>query len=381
MQQINLFTKPKVETKKTTCGGILALFTLFSVGFLIIGEIIRSFQLEVLSMIDTTNIDERIRVNLNITIHDMTCFALSLDQQDITGTHLEDMEYTIHKLRMRDGKFINKDYAEKVKLFEQSLYQWNWYNTNEVNDCYGAQLFEGQKCITCQDVLLAYASRDWPLPRKENIEQCKYSYIQQNGRRMLFTEDFGEERRGQQYIDMNDLTAMAFTYGESCQIFGHFYVKRIPGNFHISFHGKGQAVSLISQDIQLSHTINWLEFTPQKQGPTFGRYFKTTNTLDGTTHSLEQKEDTQYYLKLVESHYETLFKETDLYTFTAYEQKLPTSERLTQIIFKYEFDPITTIYKSKISSWTQLIVAIFAVIGGVFSTSQFINSIFSRLGL
>lgn len=38
---------------------------------------------------------------------------------------------------------------------------------------------------------------------------------------------------------MNDLTAMAFTYGESCQIFGHFYVKRIPGNFHISFHGKG----------------------------------------------------------------------------------------------------------------------------------------------
>lgn len=48
------------------------------------------------------------------------------------------MEYTIHKLRMRDGKFINKDYAEKVKLFEQSLYQWNWYNANEVNDCYGA---------------------------------------------------------------------------------------------------------------------------------------------------------------------------------------------------------------------------------------------------
>lgn len=30
-------------------------------------------------MIDTTNLDERIRVNLNITIHNMTCFALSLD--------------------------------------------------------------------------------------------------------------------------------------------------------------------------------------------------------------------------------------------------------------------------------------------------------------
>lgn len=26
---------------------------------------------------------------------------------------------------------------------------------------------------------------------------------------------------------------------EGCQLFGHFFVKKVPGNFHVSFHGRG----------------------------------------------------------------------------------------------------------------------------------------------
>jgi len=59
---------------------------------------------------------ERIRVNLNISLKEIPCQAISLDYQDITGTHFEDIKQTIHKLRLHsDGSFINKHEVEAVK--------------------------------------------------------------------------------------------------------------------------------------------------------------------------------------------------------------------------------------------------------------------------
>jgi hypothetical protein len=62
-------------------------------------------ELEVQAFVDTGNMDERIRVNLNITFHHVPCSALTLDLQDVTGTHLEDVKHTLHKLTL-DGVYI-----------------------------------------------------------------------------------------------------------------------------------------------------------------------------------------------------------------------------------------------------------------------------------
>jgi len=44
--------------------------------------------------------DERIRVNVNITLHSIPCNAITLDLADVTGTHLEDVRHTLHKFRL-----------------------------------------------------------------------------------------------------------------------------------------------------------------------------------------------------------------------------------------------------------------------------------------
>jgi hypothetical protein len=65
--------------------------------------------------------------------------------------------------------------------------------------------------------------------------------------------------------------------GEGCQLYGHFFIKKVPGNFHISFHGKGMAALFLPQDFPIDHTINLLEFTQEKEELTLGRIVASTN--------------------------------------------------------------------------------------------------------
>lgn len=201
-----------------------------------------------------------------------------------------------------------------------------------------------------------------------------YGYIHSHGR-LLFTENFGKERRGPQFLNLNDVANMVYSQGEGCQFYGHFYVKKVPGNFHIGFHGKGQAAIYLNTLQRLDHTIHSLEFSGRHTAPTKGRYLKTSNPLDGTVHANEPGQDSQYYLKLVEAKYETMATRTkEFYTFTAHEQRGEQRSVLPEVHFKYEFDPLTMHYHSRISSISQLLIAYLGTIGGVFAMSKFAQS-------
>ena len=39
------------------------------------------------------------------------------------------------------------------------------------------------------------------------------------------------------------------------------FLKKVPGNFHISYHNKGIAKIFMHQQFSLRHTVNLLEFT------------------------------------------------------------------------------------------------------------------------
>ena len=51
---------------------------------------------------------------------------------------------------------------------------------------------------------------------------------------------------------------------EGCQVFGHFFVNKVPGNFHISSHAYGRIVQQLAAmgmlRFDVSHTINSLSF-------------------------------------------------------------------------------------------------------------------------
>ncbi|KAM3133548.1 hypothetical protein pb186bvf_014390 [Paramecium bursaria] len=452
---INLFPKlAREQYQKTVWGGAIVLCSIIFGSILLLGELYRSFDIVVNSKIDD-GVNQRVRVNIDIIFHHVSCEALSLDLQDVTGAHLEDIQYTVHKFRIVQGQYANYFQVNQLKDFEKSLHYPSWFGNqhnfvDDIEDCYGAQLYDEQKCYTCQDVLMAYEAREWPKPQRDKIQQCKYSYLQSHGRllqehsssqiywvnknntsyltrdicynyqqvqiqiydkeymvefqedecrvqfkqndthilfqnksvkllqqqnRLLYQENHDGERRGPVLLNMQDIIDIQFTQGEGCQFFGHFYIKKVPGNFHFGFHGKGQAALFLGQQYNIEHTINLLEFTTRKGENTLGKYIKTTNPLDRKKTQVLFNEETSYYLKIVESQYQSLTKSQDLYLFTSRQTNHLITERLPSVVFKYDFDPISMQYEQRVSNLGQLLIVVCAVVGGVYSISQYIASI------
>ena len=59
-------------------------------------------------MIDVNSGDEKLHINLDITLEKTPCHILSLDIVDITGVHVVDIEGKLHKYRLDEaGKVID----------------------------------------------------------------------------------------------------------------------------------------------------------------------------------------------------------------------------------------------------------------------------------
>ena len=58
-------------------------------------------------MIDVNSGDEKLHINLDITLEKAPCHILSLDIVDVTGVHVVDIEGKLHKYRLDEaGKEI-----------------------------------------------------------------------------------------------------------------------------------------------------------------------------------------------------------------------------------------------------------------------------------
>ena len=91
---------------------------------------------------------------------------------------------------------------------------------------------------------------------------------------------------------------------EGCQVFGHFFVNKVPGNFHISAHAYGSVIQRLASmgyfRFDLSHTINHLSFGDEKEiiniKNTFGE--GVLSPLDGKSKIENIKKVYEYYLKV-----------------------------------------------------------------------------------
>lgn len=95
----------------------------------------------------------------------------------MTGLSLRDITHTLRKSP------INNGLAQPVE--RTANLQFN-------DSCYGAQLYENQRCLTCQDVMIAFQQRRWLLPNLATIKQCV-----PEGHSVLPFDDFQ-----QQYYDL-----------------------------------------------------------------------------------------------------------------------------------------------------------------------------------
>lgn len=91
---------------------------------------------------------------------------------------------------------------------------------------------------------------------------------------------------------------------EGCQVFGHFFVNKVPGNFHISAHAYGSVIQRLASEgyfrFDLSHTINHLSFGDEKEIQNIKKSFSegVLSPLDGISKIEKIKKVYEYYLKV-----------------------------------------------------------------------------------
>jgi hypothetical protein len=241
----------------------------------------------------------RMRVDLNISLFTIPCDLAHVDHSDESGTHMS--AFAINKLPLDANGYLvpghhvdHVRYAEKVRL-----------KNEECGSCYGAEMFEGQCCNTCEQVIEAYNKRGWQLASKRTISQCV--------RRL-------EEAEEPKY--------------PGCQVYGHIVVKRIPGNFHVSVNSVGHMM-LATHDLKLdaSHTVHWLRFTDPEQDYGLSRTGLEPNFNKG-------RQLNQYFLKVspAVSPNGARFYEASAHSHSPSASSIPT------IVFQYDIEPITTVY-------------------------------------
>ena len=80
-------------------------------------------------------------------------------------------------------------------------------NSTYCGSCYGSQQHPDECCNTCADVRERYRIRGWAFSTAGTVEQCKREGL---------------------------LETIALQVGEGCQVYGHFEVNKVAGNFHFA---------------------------------------------------------------------------------------------------------------------------------------------------
>ncbi len=84
---------PKDLTEPTFCGAIVSVVCSFVIAFLCISETISYFSVNVHSsmLVDVSHRDDQLHINLDIMFPYMPCDILTLDVEDVMGTHVVDV--------------------------------------------------------------------------------------------------------------------------------------------------------------------------------------------------------------------------------------------------------------------------------------------------
>ena len=127
--RLDIFRKlPKDLTEPTFCGALgnfISYFKFVLVSFactivlslLCISEIGRYFSVQTKSdmLVDISHHDDRLNINIDIVFPRLPCDVISLDVQDVMGTHVVDIAGSLFKKKIsKDGEVLSS-----VSMLEQ----------------------------------------------------------------------------------------------------------------------------------------------------------------------------------------------------------------------------------------------------------------------
>lgn len=274
-------------------------------------------------LVDMDSNSDKLTINLDIVLYRLPCSIVSVDAQDIMGSHSLNVHGLITKTRLdKQGVSLGSYLLEaKTGNKKTEVANSNGHNHNDVH-----------------------------MP---NYEEVKKAILNEEG----------------------------------CKLEGTIQVLRVPGNFHISTHAYGNIVTkLMSEGIfstDLSHKINHISFGDETDLKNIKSKFDVgiLNPIDGVEKidHVNQK-IYEYYLKVVPTTYMDINGHAlHAHQFTSNSNENINKMMISTIFFRYDISPILiriTQYKEELFHF---FIQICAIIGGLFTVMGILDHMLYKL--
>eukprot|EP00927_Polykrikos_kofoidii_P066746 TRINITY_DN62310_c0_g1_i1.p1 TRINITY_DN62310_c0_g1~~TRINITY_DN62310_c0_g1_i1.p1 ORF type:complete len:346 (-),score=38.91 TRINITY_DN62310_c0_g1_i1:262-1299(-) len=323
LKGFDLYRKvPRDLTEPTVSGACVSCCTVSVACYLFVTELLVFLQRpwESQMLIEPSKTEEKIQINLDITMPYLPCEILSFDAQDVMGSHEVDAHGNLYKERLTSkGDVIAK---EEMKSSHHGT----------------------------SAGLTRYVSFGFDNADVDRIRKMIHS---------------GEGCRVSGYVTVNKVPGNVHlsTYSHSF-IFGSLYQE--------------------SKNINITHTINHISFGVDKDIHYVKDNFKGTgivSPLDGLVQIAPERKTSQdasliyeYYSKVVPTSYVPLESSPiHVYQFTANTNRIA-NQQMPSLYLRYDFSPVTIKYTEVRQSISHFVVQICAVIGGVFTVAGLVDS-------
>jgi hypothetical protein len=172
----------------------------------------------------------------------------------------------------------------------------------------------------------------------------------------------------------------------SCQVSGHLFVNRVPGNFHIEAKSKNH--NLNAAMTNLSHAVNHLSFGEPiqsasrkakrilKQTPNEHQQFSPMDDSTFMTYAYHQAY--HHYIKVVSTHLNMGKSEANsmvAYQFLEQSQIVYyDAQNVPEARFSYDLSPMSVVVQKEGRKWYDYLTSLCAIIGGTFTTLGLIDA-------
>jgi len=179
-----------------------------------------------------------------------------------------------------------------------------------------------------------------------------------------------------------DELTKAIDAGEQCRMEGYFFVNKVPGNFHISFHARRDSIAAIEknaptyiQKLNLSHELHHL-FFGTKVDFTKGEFGEDlSKQYEGMIFEDTSKTNYSYYIKIVPSRFKDKNGElTQSYQYSMNHHHTHFHGKVPAIYFQYDMSPYLAEYSFVDKRFTNFLVQACAILGGVFVVLGLLNT-------
>lgn len=325
MKRFDIYRKvPRDLTEPTLSGAAVSCCTVTLALYLFVSEFLvftaRTWKSEM--FVDESKTEEKLQINLDITLPQMPCELLSFDAQDVMGSHEVDAHGNLYKERLTSkGDVIAKDEIKSSHFGASSglSRHFSFNYDNQDVDRIRKMIHSGEGCRVAGHVKVN------KVPGNVHLSTYSHSYL-----------------------------------------FGSLYQE--------------------TKHMNITHRLNHISFGEETDISHIKEHFKGTGNvspLDGVNQIVpERKQGSyadsaiyEYYTKVVPTTYMPLDgPPLHVHQFTASTNKIA-NQQMPSLYLRYDFSPVTVRYQETRESTSQFLVQICAVIGGIFTVAGIFDSL------